>query len=81
MLISTAIGFGLALVLFAGIREQLGMTKIPKGLNGTTHFADYCRIAGYGFYGFCRYCKIRRLIYIKKVRIDISIRTFLCLTK
>lgn len=30
--ISTALGFTLALVLFAGIREQLSMTKIPKAM-------------------------------------------------
>ena len=33
--ISTAIGFGLALVLFAGIREQLSLAKLPKGMEGT----------------------------------------------
>ena len=33
--ISTAIGFGLALVLFAGIREQLALVKLPKGMEGT----------------------------------------------
>lgn len=32
--ISTALGFTLALVLFAGIREQLSMTKIPKAMAG-----------------------------------------------
>ena len=32
---STAIGFGVALVLFAGLREQLAMTHIPKGMKGT----------------------------------------------
>ncbi len=32
--ISTAIGFGLALVLFAGIREQLALMRIPKGMQG-----------------------------------------------
>ncbi len=31
---STAIGFGLALVLFAGIREQLALNNVPKGLEG-----------------------------------------------
>ncbi len=31
---STACGFGLALVLFAGIREQLALLKIPKGMKG-----------------------------------------------
>lgn len=33
--ISTAMGFGLALILFAGIREQLGMTRLPKSIEGT----------------------------------------------
>ena len=31
---STAIGFGLALTVFAGMREQLELTKIPKGMQG-----------------------------------------------
>lgn len=31
---STACGFGLALVLFAGIREQLALLRIPKGMKG-----------------------------------------------
>lgn len=32
--VSTAIGFGLALVLFAGIREQLALLRVPKGMQG-----------------------------------------------
>ena len=32
--ISTAIGFALALVVFAGIREQLAMMDVPKGMQG-----------------------------------------------
>ena len=32
--LSTALGFGLALVIFAGIREQLQMVAIPKGMQG-----------------------------------------------
>ena len=31
---STALGFALALILFAGIREQLALVKIPKGMRG-----------------------------------------------
>ena len=31
---STAVGFALALVVFAGIREQLEMVNIPKGMRG-----------------------------------------------
>ena len=33
--ISTAIGFGLALILFAGLREQMSLVKIPEGMKGT----------------------------------------------
>jgi len=32
---ATAIGFALALVLFAGIREQLALAKVPKAMQGT----------------------------------------------
>ncbi|MDR0834177.1 MAG: RnfABCDGE type electron transport complex subunit A [Candidatus Symbiothrix sp.] len=31
---STAIGFGVALVIFAGIREQLNLANIPKAMKG-----------------------------------------------
>ena len=31
---STALGFALAMVLFAGIREQLSLVNIPKGMQG-----------------------------------------------
>ena len=32
---STALGFGLALTIFAGIREQLELSSIPQGMKGT----------------------------------------------
>ena len=32
--LSTAIGFGLALTVFAGMREQLELANIPKGMRG-----------------------------------------------
>ena len=32
---ATALGFGLALVLFAGIREQMSLVNIPTGMRGT----------------------------------------------
>ena len=34
--ISHAVGFGLALSIFAGIREHLDLQNIPEGLKGTT---------------------------------------------
>jgi electron transport complex protein RnfA len=33
--VASAVGFGLALVLFAGIRERFEITRIPKPLKGT----------------------------------------------
>ena len=32
---SIAVGFALAMVLFAGLREQLDLVKLPKGMKGT----------------------------------------------
>ena len=31
---STAVGFGVALTVFAGMREQLELTNVPKGMQG-----------------------------------------------
>ena len=32
--LATAIGFALAMILFAGIREQLSLVNVPKGMDG-----------------------------------------------
>jgi len=50
--ISTAIGFGLALVLFAGIREQLSMAKLPKGMDGTPISLLTAGLLAMAFMGF-----------------------------
>ncbi len=50
--ISTAIGFGLALVLFAGIREQLGMTRLPKMIEGTPISLITAGLLAMAFMGF-----------------------------
>lgn len=50
--ISTAIGFGLALVLFAGIREQLSMVKLPKGMDGTPISLITAGLLALAFMGF-----------------------------
>lgn len=50
--ISTAIGFGLALVLFAGIREQLSMVKLPKGMKGTSIALITAGLLAMAFMGF-----------------------------
>lgn len=50
--ISTAIGFGLALVLFAGIREQLSMTRLPKGMEGIPSALLTAGLLAMAFMGF-----------------------------
>jgi len=50
--ISTAIGFGLALVLFAGIREQLSLVKLPKGMEGTPISLLTAGLLAMAFMGF-----------------------------
>jgi len=50
--ISTAIGFGLALVLFAGIREQLSMTRLPKTIEGTPISLITAGLLAMAFMGF-----------------------------
>ncbi|KAA6338190.1 Electron transport complex subunit RnfA [termite gut metagenome] len=49
---STAIGFGLALVLFAGIREQMSLVKIPKGMEGTPIALITAGLLAMAFMGF-----------------------------
>lgn len=50
--ISTAIGFGLALIIFAGIREQLSMVKLPKGMEGTSIALITAGLLAMAFMGF-----------------------------
>lgn len=50
--ISTAIGFGLALILFAGIREQLALVKLPKGMEGTPIALLTAGLLAMAFMGF-----------------------------
>jgi electron transport complex protein RnfA len=49
---STALGFGLALVLFAGIREQLRYSKIPKGMQGMPIALVVAGLLALAFMGF-----------------------------
>ncbi len=49
---STAIGFALALVIFAGIREQLAMTRIPEGMKGTPIALITAGLLAMAFMGF-----------------------------
>lgn len=49
---STAIGFGLALIILAGIREQLEMVKVPKGMAGVPINLVIAGILALAFMGF-----------------------------
>lgn len=49
---ATALGFALALVLFAGIREQLSMNKIPKAMQGTPIALVTAGLLAMAFMGF-----------------------------
>lgn len=50
--ISTSIGFGLALIIFAGIREHLDLMNVPKGLKGTPIALITAGILAMAFMGF-----------------------------
>jgi len=49
---ATAVGFGLALVLFAGIREQLDLADVPKGMKGTPIALVVAGLLALAFMGF-----------------------------
>ena len=50
--LSTAIGFGLALTVFAAIREQLELTNIPKGMRGMAIVLVTAGLLSLAFMGF-----------------------------
>ncbi|MBQ2446960.1 MAG: electron transport complex subunit RsxA [Bacteroidales bacterium] len=56
--ISTAIGFGLALVLFAGIREQLALLRVPKGMQGMPIALLSAGLLALAFMGFSGIVKL-----------------------
>lgn len=49
---STALGFTLALWIFAGIREQLALTDVPKGMKGVPVALICAGILAMAFMGF-----------------------------
>ena len=49
---STALGFALALIVFAGIREQLSMVSIPKGMQGMSIALVTAGLLAMAFMGF-----------------------------
>jgi electron transport complex protein RnfA len=49
---ATAIGFGLALIILAGIREQLELVDVPKGMKGVPISLVTAGILALAFMGF-----------------------------
>ncbi len=49
---SSALGFGLALVVFAGLREQMDLMNIPKGMKGTPIALVVAGLLAMAFMGF-----------------------------
>ena len=49
---STAIGFGLALTVFAGLREQLELANVPKGMQGVAITMITAGLLSLAFMGF-----------------------------
>ena len=49
---STALGFGLALTVFAGMREQLAMVNIPQGMRGMAIVLVAAGLLSLAFMGF-----------------------------
>ena len=49
---ATAIGFALALILFAGIREQLALAKVPEAMKGTPIALLTAGLLAMAFMGF-----------------------------
>ncbi len=50
--LSTAIGFALAMTVFAGIREQLELVRIPKGMQGMAIVMVTAGLLSLAFMGF-----------------------------
>ena len=50
--VATALGFSLAMVLFAGIREQIAVTDAPKGMKGTPIALLIAGLLALAFMGF-----------------------------
>lgn len=49
---STALGFALALTVFAGMREQMALVQIPKGMRGMTIVLVAAGLLSLAFMGF-----------------------------
>ncbi len=64
---ATAIGFGLALVILAGIREQFELLDIPKGMKGVPDITCHRRYPGACIHGIHWDCKVKHLYWGQQV--------------
>ncbi len=55
---STAIGYGLALTMFAGVRESLALVYVPQGMKGTPIALIVAGIMAMAFMGFSGVVKL-----------------------
>ena len=55
---STAIGYGLALTMFAGVRESLALVNVPQGMKGTPIALIVAGIMAMAFMGFSGVVKL-----------------------
>lgn len=62
---ATAIGFALALVVFAGLREQLSLTNLPKGMKGMSIVLITAGLLSLAFMGFSGVDNGLRAIFAK----------------
>jgi len=53
--VANAIGFGLALIIFAGIREHLDLMEVPKGMRGIPIALVAAGILALAFMGFANF--------------------------
>lgn len=62
---STAIGFALALTVFAGLREQLALTNVPKGMRGMSIVLITAGLLSLAFMGFSGVDNGLRALFMK----------------
>lgn len=62
---STAIGFALALVIFAGLREQLALVNVPKGMRGMSIVLITAGLLSLAFMGFSGVDNGLRALFLK----------------
>ena len=63
--LSTAIGFALALVVFAGLREQLYLSEVPRGMRGVAIVLITAGLLSLAFMGFSGVDKGLNALFMK----------------